>query len=50
MYPLDPMGHRPDYQQQRWQQGQEPSDGNKALWVLGVMAGALGLWVVISAI
>ena len=50
MYPLDPMGDRPDFQKQRWQQGREPGDGSKALWVLGIMVGALGVLAVASAI
>jgi len=50
MYPLDPMGDRPDYQQQRWQQGREPSDGNKALWVLGIIAGTIGVVAVIASV
>lgn len=50
MYPLDPMGDRPDYQHQRWRQGQVPGDGSKALWVLGIMVGVLSALAVVSAI
>ncbi len=50
MYPLDPMGHRPGDQQQKWRQTHEPDDDSKALWVLSIVVGTLGLLAVVSAL
>lgn len=51
MYPLDPIGgDRPDTRRQPLRDDTPPNDGNKALWILGIMAGALGIFAVVSAI
>jgi hypothetical protein len=51
MYPLDPFpSDRPGHQQHKLNHEQLPKDGNKAIWILGIMAGALGVAAVISAI
>ncbi len=54
MFPLDPIGgDRPDTRRQPRRDDPPPNDGNdgnKALWILGIMAGALGIFAVVSAI
>lgn len=54
MFPLDPIGgDRPDTRRQPRRDDTPPNDGNdgnKALWILGIMAGALGIFAVVSAI
>lgn len=51
MFPLDPIGgDRPDYRRQPRRDDPPSNDGNKALWILGIMAGALGIFAVVSAI
>lgn len=37
-----------DHQDRIWPP--QSSDNNKPLWILGIMAGALGVYVVVSAI
>lgn len=51
MDPFNPWpGDRPGHQQQKWNY-QEPREGsNTSLWVIGIIAGALGIAAVISAI
>lgn len=51
MFPLDPMGNnRPDYRQQNGTHGQQTGTGKEALWVLGIIAGAIGVLAVVAAI
>jgi hypothetical protein len=51
MFPLDPIGgDRPDTRRQPRRDDLPSNDGNKALWILGIMAGALGIFAVVSAI
>jgi len=51
MFPLDPIGgDRPDYRSQERRHDDPSNDGNKALWVLGIMAGALGIFAIVSAL
>jgi len=51
MDPFNPWpGDRPSHQQQKRHREQPPNGSNTSLWVLGIIAGALGIAAVISAI
>ena len=49
MYPLDPISDRPDYQEQRWRQEEDPYPATEALWLLVAFAVAVaGIAMLVS--